>query len=257
VLASSRMRAVFAEALLYPSCDCDRRVRAGPALTRFHGGVTHLRVAPCMRMQLVRRGTGNGCVAQRSRLQTCAAAGFWFEPGPSGRCGATERFAWRAEAQEPQMEREPGGGPPARDGAMRIRPYAWTTESWLEENAAAAFLEAQLEIIGAGEDLRHRRDVASTAAGQATLDAARLSSAAARAAEAAWRFHLIAEGHLEAEADALDVANPDRPLPAPPRPPPGTSMEDGSRESSSPTSSGPRPAQDSVVAAVPNRSAAV
>jgi len=26
------MRAVFAEALLYPSCDCDRRVRAGPAL---------------------------------------------------------------------------------------------------------------------------------------------------------------------------------------------------------------------------------
>ena len=115
------MRAVFVEALLHPRCHCDRRVRAGPALTHFDGGVTHLRVAPSMRMQLVRRGTGNGCVAQRSRLQTRAAAEFWFEPGPqwlgaSGRRGATERFAWRVMERErvdflhqvePQMEREP------------------------------------------------------------------------------------------------------------------------------------------------------
>lgn len=90
----------------------------------------------------------------------------------------------------------------------------WTTEDWLAEDKAADHLETLLEDIAAGGEIRHRRDRAADAATRATRDSQRLAEASARAAQAAWRFQIYAEGQSEAIADCYDVANPDRPLAA-------------------------------------------
>ena len=51
--------------------------------------------------------------------------------------------------------------------------------------------------------------MASTAAGQATLDAARLSSAAGRAAEAAWRLALAALTDQTMKRELSDFVTPE------------------------------------------------